>query len=245
MGVPSRRDILQLQFVLVDEKFSRETTVPTYRVTAKARACCCNPGTYPSLLYLLKYLSKFVMEVNVVLTKVFCLGFHKTGTKSFAAALSVLGYRVTGPNGVKDPEIATNVREMARSLLSGFDAFQDNPWPILYKEVDSWCPGSKFVLLERDPDAWIRSQVNYFGDKETPMRRWIYGAGAPLGNERLYLKRYNEHNSHVRDYFASRPNDLLIMNFSRGDGWNRLCQFLGHKEPSDPFPHANKGNYQR
>ena len=94
-------------------------------------------------------------------------------------------------------------------------------------------------------DEWIRSQANYFGDKETPMRHWIYEAGAPRGNERLYPKRYNEHKSHIRDYFASRTSDLLILNFPRGDGWKKLCLFLGHKEPKDPFPHVNKGNYQK
>ena len=35
--------------------------------------------------------------------KVFCVGFHKTGTKSLGAALTALGYRVIGPSGARDP----------------------------------------------------------------------------------------------------------------------------------------------
>jgi len=41
--------------------------------------------------------------------KIFGISFHKTGTKSLARALSSLGYSVTGPNGTRDPEIATQV----------------------------------------------------------------------------------------------------------------------------------------
>jgi len=72
-----------------------------------------------------------------VATKVFCIGFHKTGTTSLNVALNTLGYRVTGPNGVNDPDIAKNVLRMADDLVKRYDAFQDNPWPIIYKELDA------------------------------------------------------------------------------------------------------------
>jgi hypothetical protein len=49
--------------------------------------------------------------------KVFCIGFHKTGTTSLRVALELLGYRVTGPNGVQDPDIGKNVHELAYSLV--------------------------------------------------------------------------------------------------------------------------------
>jgi hypothetical protein len=42
-------------------------------------------------------------------TKVFCVGFHKTGTTSLALALEILDYRVAGPTGINDPNIAKNV----------------------------------------------------------------------------------------------------------------------------------------
>src|SRR4030095_11714834 len=75
--------------------------------------------------------------------KVFCIGFHKTGTTSLAFALQRLGYRVTGPNGVNDPDIAKNVYAMAYALVERYDAFQDNPWPIIYEDLDKRYPGSK------------------------------------------------------------------------------------------------------
>ena len=180
-----------------------------------------------------------------MLRKVFCIGFHKTGTKSLAIALRQLGYSVTGPNGTHDPDIKDNVYDMAYGLVDQFDAFQDNPWPILYKELDSRFPGSKFILTLRSPEAWILSQVRHFGSRETPMRSWIYGEGCPKGNEQLYVARFERHNHEVIGYFSGRSTDLLIMDLSKGDGWDKLCPFLGFDLPANTFPHANKAENRR
>lgn len=176
---------------------------------------------------------------ETVINKIFCIGFHKTGTKSLAAALNRLGYRVTGPNGLTDPDIETNVYAMAYDLVERYDAFQDNPWPILYKELDTNYPDSKFILTLRDSESWIKSQVDHFGYHETPMRKWIYGAGCPKGNENTYIERFERHNKEVQDYFRARPQDLLIMDLAKADGWEKLCSFLRADIPNAPFPHAN------
>ena len=175
-------------------------------------------------------------------TKIFCIGFHKTGTTSLGVALETLGYRVTGPNGVSDPDISKNVYSMAYALVERYDAFQDNPWPIIYKELDEKYPKSKFILTLRSSESWIRSQVGHFGRKETPMRRWIYGAGCPKGNEALYVKRFENHNRDVINYFKDRPQDFLILDLFKGDGWKKLCSFLAKEIPDTSFPHANKAS---
>ena len=171
--------------------------------------------------------------------KIFCIGFHKTGTTSLRQALEILGFEVTGPNGVNDPDIAEKVVSMAFELVDKFDAFQDNPWPIIYRELDEKFPGSLFILTLRTTDKWIKSQVRHFGRKETPMRRWIYGVGCPEGNEDIFVKRYDQHNREVVSYFSDRPNDLLVLDLSEGECWGKLCPFLGKSVPEAPFPHAN------
>ncbi|QQD18427.1 hypothetical protein I6N98_00690 [Spongiibacter nanhainus] len=179
--------------------------------------------------------------------KVFCLGFHKTGTTSLGVALDMLGYRVSGAFGVNDPDIAEHVVEQALKRATDFDAFQDNPWPILYRELDAAFPGSKFILLLRDADAWIQSQVKHFGQRETPMRRWIYGDehGCPAGNEAVYLRCYQTHNQSVLTYFSQRPDDLLVLNLAEGEGWQALCAFLDEPVPAAPFPHANTASKRK
>ena len=172
--------------------------------------------------------------------KIFCIGFHKTGTTSIGEALRLLGYSVTGPNGVKDPKIAENVVAMADDLVARFDAFKDNPWPVLYKGLDARYPGSKFILTVRPTDLWIRSQVHHFGTRETPMRTWIYGKGCPEGNEGRYIERYESHNRDVIAHFASRSDDLLVIDLAQRDPWERLCPFLGVERPDFDFPHSNR-----
>ncbi|MDX8389245.1 MAG: sulfotransferase [Mariprofundaceae bacterium] len=177
--------------------------------------------------------------------KVFGVGFHKTATSSLAQALSILGYQVTGPNGVNDPDIKRNVKQMAQHLIGEFDAFQDNPWPLLYQDVDLWCPGSKFILTLRPSDKWIKSVVNHFSHHSTPMREWIYGSGSPIGNEAHYLKVYEAHNQSVIDYFRGRPDDLLVLRITEGQGWRDLCPFLHMDAPTVEFPNINKTEDRR
>jgi hypothetical protein len=171
--------------------------------------------------------------------KVFGIGFHKTATTSLANALKCLGYRVTGPDWVDDPNIASNVEKRAIEWARKFDAFQDNPWPILYRELDQAFPGSKFVLTLRPEQQWISSVVNHFSDDETPMREWIYGVGHPKGNENIYLARYERHNREVTEYFKDRPGDLLVLNITEGEGWEKLCPFLDEPIPAIAFPCSN------
>jgi hypothetical protein len=175
--------------------------------------------------------------------KVIGIGFHKTGTSTLDAVFKELGYQVLGPKTNLALELQNNNYDVVLKQTESFDAFQDNPWPLLFKEFDKKYPGSKFILTVREDDKWINSIVNHFGETDTEMRRWIYGVGHPKGNENIYLERYRSHNKSVKDYFQGRENDLLIVNWENGDGWKEICTFLNKKIPQKPFPHANKGDY--
>jgi len=128
-------------------------------------------------------------------------------------------------------------------LADKYEAYQDNPWPLLYKELDRRYPKSKFILTIRDESKWIKSAVNHFGSSHTDMRKWIYGIGHPKGNEEIYLERYRKHNEEVLQYFKDRKDDLLIIEWAKGDEWQKLCDFIDEPVPEAAFPHANKGNY--
>lgn len=179
--------------------------------------------------------------------KVFGIGFHKTGTSSLAVALSQLGYRVTGPNWVYHGNIARTYLKRARAASHKYDAFQDNPWPLVYREMDEMWPDAKFILTYRDTDRWYQSQVGHFGTDVTPMRKMIYGRnrGRPEGNEQHYKATYDAHNAEVRAYFKDRPGKLLEINFSEGPRWDPLCDFLGRPVPETDFPHANAAGSDR
>lgn len=128
----------------------------------------------------------------------------------------------------------------AIEVAGQFDAVQDVPWACLFKELDKRYPNSKFVITIREEEDWLRSARRHFGSTEIPLHQWIYGQGKLIGNEERYLERFRMHHDQVKDYFADRQNDLLIMNLQQGDQWEKLCEFLGIDAPRHEFPHENK-----
>ena len=172
--------------------------------------------------------------------KIFCIGFHKTGTKSLAYALQHLGYKTIGSVEVQNPNIGKNIDQIIKKYVPHYEAFHDNPWPIIFRELDKSYPESKFIFSHRGEKEWIASVANYFGYKSTPMREWIYGIGSPIGHEDIFLKRFRQHKEEVMEYFLGREQDLLVMNICDGDGWDMLCPFLSKPVPDMPFPHRNK-----
>ncbi len=173
--------------------------------------------------------------------KIFGVGLHKTATTSLSVALNILGYSVTGPDGVNSVGDKQDAIRIFENNIGKYDAFQDNPYSVIYKHIDENIKNSKFVLTIRDPESWIDSVVNHFGGTETKMRKFIYGknAGDPVGNEDVYKDVFKRHNNEVEKYFRGR-NDFIIMNIVNGDGWDKLCPFLGLPEPPLHFPVVNK-----
>ena len=174
--------------------------------------------------------------------RVFGIGFHKAGTSSLGVALEILGYRVCSVIEERNrKDLPARLQEIAWDYIDngGFDAFQDNPWPILYREIDERYPGSKFVLTSRPTHKWLASQVRHFGKSKTVMREIIYGVGCPEGNEEIYAERFDRHNAEVRAYFADRPQDMVEIELGDPDSWERLCGLLGVPVPDLPWPHAN------
>ena len=183
------------------------------------------------------------MKRNKEINKVICIGMHKTGTTTLGLALIDLGYKVLGARTDLADLLLNGKIDKALEEAKPFDALQDVPWAILYKELDQKYPNSKFILTERDSSKWLNSVLNHFGDNEIPLHKWIYGTGIAKGNEDIYLARYLKHYKEVKAYFKNRPDDILTISLSGGDGWEKLCDFLGHDIPNKKFPYANKGRH--
>lgn len=178
--------------------------------------------------------------------KVLGVGFHKTGTSTLNAVLTELGYTVCSNDLSLAEDLIENKYERINDILDKYDAFEDNPWPLLFKEFYNKYPTAKFVLTIRDEDKWWQSLINHFGENHTKMREWIYGDGVPLGNEKLYKERYRKHNKEVKDFFNDKPNQLLIIDWSESDNnWEKICKFLNKPVPNISFPNANKLAYSR
>lgn len=182
-------------------------------------------------------------------TKVFCIGFQKTGTTTLNAALSELGYRVTSVfgRGVPLEELRRSYVAQGLEIARAHDAVEDMPWPLMFRELDAEFPGSKFILTWRETDRWLASICDHFGPHPDILQQLTYGAdaAAPVGSEARYAQVYDAHNAAVRAWFADRPDDLLEMNLSHGHGWERLCPFLGRAAPDAPFPRINSSRQRK
>jgi len=175
--------------------------------------------------------------------KVFCIGYHKTGTTSLYAALTTLGYRVCGTVGDdwSADRLAKEGEAHCIAVMENFDAAEDMPWPHFYRALDEAFPAAKFILTVREPESWFRSLDNHFGHQETALNAFAYGRdhAKAHGDKEHWIATYEKHNTDVRDYFSARPGDFLEMDLGAGDGWEKLCPFLEAPIPAAAFPVKN------
>ncbi len=170
------------------------------------------------------------------------VGFQKTGTSSLREALKILDYRVRDTTNRALVPILQGNFDRILQMLKDYDAVEDTPWYIIYKELDRLIPNSKFILTIRDEESWYKSVSRHIGDLKSANHEYIYGRGKalPKDDKKHTIEVYRKHNNEVIEYFKNRPKDLLILDFTQGDNWEKLCPFLDREIPNRPFPHYNK-----
>lgn len=177
--------------------------------------------------------------------KIFCIGFHKTGTKSLHAAFKLLGMRsehgirINKPKGIliEPPLDNSKMLDVALPRVAQSDVFSDIPWPLLYRELDELFPGSKFILTTRDPKAWISSVERHFSNRSpNGVMEWIYGVPEISQHLDRCLEVFNSHNSAVREHFKNRPSDFMEIGIENLTSFDPLCRFLQIDGPGVPFP---------
>jgi hypothetical protein len=173
---------------------------------------------------------------------IFGIGLSKTGTWSLHRALEALGIA-----SVHYPSPDLMVAGRHEEALRGFDAAMDISVSAVFENLDRAYPGSRFILTVREVEPWLRSVGSHVDRRDTPdyhapggartLREWLYGASA--FDRASYAHGFAAFHERVRRHFAGRPRDLLVMDICAGEGWERLCPFLGLPVPPVAFPHAN------
>tara|TARA_B100000686_G_scaffold353984_1_gene461972 strand:+ start:1391 stop:2062 length:672 start_codon:yes stop_codon:yes gene_type:complete len=198
--------------------------------------------------------------------KIFEIGVLKTGTTSLGRAFEILGFNHQGCSFIamdeyhKSTEFKTHEGYWWKrppdktifDMIDKYDSFEDNPWRnIDYEILDRRYPNSKFIILERDDESWIRS-LEYFcspvaklnkgwenwdeWNKRIIDRRWETDR-ENLIREKIEWK--HQKYSMIKEYFKDRTNNLLVMNICAGEGWEILCPFLNKQTPDVQFPKLN------
>lgn len=185
---------------------------------------------------------------EVLQPKVFVLGLSKTGTTSIGDALERLGYRRLGWRDIRSRHSchtwANGDLSALEDLTRFYDAFEDLPWPMAYREMAERFPTSKFVLsLRKDEDTWLRSMDKHMGRGEWQPYEQFYGATKFQGHEEMIRQSYRNHTQRVRDYFQDKPGRYMEISIDDGDiNWDSLCKVAhcpGGKVPTISFPKSN------
>ena len=200
-------------------------------------------------------------------TKVFCIGFNKTGTTSVESVLRGVGLTI-GNQAEAEMLIHDWGRQDFRRILSysqSADAFQDIPFslPGTYAAVDQAFPGSKFILTVRSSaDKWFNSlerfhtqivgkgrvptaedlrEFNYrYPGYISDVLRLSYSAdGSALYSRDPYTAYYEDHNAQARQYFKDRPEQFLELNCESPDAMEKLLTFLGVPFTGQQMPRLN------
>jgi len=177
--------------------------------------------------------------------KVFGIGLNKTGTSSLKMAMGMLGYHTTGSNkqllrAVRRGDIAPAIEHTRH-----YDSFQDWPYPLIFRELhEEYGDRAHYILTRRVSfEKWFASVENHARSSRLfSGQRLAYGYHRPFGRRREYEEIYHTHNEAVRDYFSAGAGagaPFLEMCLDDGDGWEKLCPFLGCEQPDQPFPHRN------
>jgi hypothetical protein len=185
--------------------------------------------------------------------KIFGIGLSRTGTKSLATALNQLAIKTRW-----FPHDRTTHRQLITGnfrlkVLESYDGMTDTPAAVFYPQFDALYPNSKFILTTREKDSWLRScrdhwwrarirPASIFSPQWRKFAAYINCAvyGCTGFEEGRFAYAYDVHHLCVQQYFADRPEDLLIVDFQAGDGWDQLCTFLQIDVPRTPFPRVNR-----
>ena len=210
--------------------------------------------------------------------KVFCISMQRSGTTSVGKFFRDHGYRWSGwPSDKKNmwsrSRLEGNYEKIFRSLdFRASNAFEDSPWwgPEFYKVLYHRFPNSKFILMERDEDAWYKSMCSLFGgdiigtalnhckiyrreDEYYDLldRGMINEISENTHGTRKIMKLtdkgqhykalYKLHNREVKDFFKRHDETrLFVCNLEDPAKWQKLGEFLRIDVESSYDSHENK-----
>lgn len=154
-------------------------------------------------------------------SKVFAIGFNKSGTVSLHSLFQELGLHSYHGTEWRD---CSNLK-----LLNSYDCFTDGV-PKDIGRLDGLFPKAKFVLQVRELDQWIYSRMGHI---DRAKGKGVHEARRTWENTEdaieSWIRRRNAHHTNVLSYFDKRESDLLVVNFCREvDAGTRVARFLGY-----------------
>jgi hypothetical protein len=122
----------------------------------------------------------------------------------------------------------------------------DYPGARYWRQLADHYADAKVLLTVRDPESWFEStQATIFAPnamsvEPPPALKAFFASitgdfGPSLHDRDFMVDYFRRHNAEVQ---ATIPPERLLV-FEAGEGWERLCAFLGVPVPDAPFPSEN------
>ena len=178
-------------------------------------------------------------------------GFGRKGTDSLRQALNMLGVgRCHHMHEVMPSEEQRDFWDKKTlgqdigwdEIFDGFGSAVDWPSAFYWEELMAVYPDAKIILTYRDPESWWRSyertilqllhRMEASGNLGMP---WRVVAEGEFGGKHACIARYNKNIARVK--LVAPAERLFVMEL--GEGWPRLCDFLGVDVPAEPYPSGN------
>jgi len=212
--------------------------------------------------------------------KIFCLSMQRSGTSSVGDFLEQWGFKRAGHPMSRSQGWTRNWFNgdfeaiFNDPVFQEHEVFEDDPFwcPEFYKVIYHRVPGSRFVLLTRDADAWFKSMVrhsNGFSMGQTDIHAKIYRREDELlwleknipgfrgevprvmtlyDKSGLYKAVYERHNTEVQRFFAGgRSGALFCSSLTDKTTWPGLKEWLRLPDKSgvrlDVHTHKARGEF--
>lgn len=173
--------------------------------------------------------------------KIFVIGLQRSGTTTMAAALNRMGF----PCRQFPKELFDNIED---PILERYDAFSDNPLPIVYPALAERFPDSRFILTTRSEEGWLKSvewvfrrgRIQFGWERDGTADSIHYTLyGTTRFDRARFRQHFQDYHTEVSRFMEKHPSRVLEFNLRAGQGWPELCSFLQAPIPEEPFPHLN------
>ena len=166
-------------------------------------------------------------------SKIFCIGYNKTGTTSVGDALREMGFRHSSFNKKVWRQFYRNGQtDKIINYTAKFESLDDLPWLLkdMFPVMDKTFPGSKFIFLVREEEAWKKSFYNW--------RYKLFGEYPDLDQA---VADYRDHNQFVMEYFKDRPaEDFIVLDVKDPEAYKKLANFVGRETDKLSLPRSNQ-----
>lgn len=176
--------------------------------------------------------------------KIYVIGLPRTGTTSLCVAMLDLGYSVA--------HTAYTDKAMNQAQV-----IADTPIFCDYQQLDLNAPNAKFIYLRRDLDLWLpsirqllqrmfKNLTRMDGGFNPTLKRCYAEVFSPLSlasiaTDRYLINCYQRHEQGIMNYFEGRMDDLLVIDVSQTESYQKLLDFLKSTNPLKKFEKINIG----